>query len=1183
MEPCDRRDLVCLYLDALQASGTDAAASPAQTAAGIGDALEIGDTAAGRVGLLEELAALEADGLVTGSERPVAGYDTRRTVYALTDAGREHARAVRERVGDESVVVTNGTTETVALGEIDRYLDGSAVPLVTALARLTPEGRVPLDRHVGEQFVGREDELATVTDAIESSFTRDSRTVVVAGTAGMGKTALVGEAVDRVGADRDDLVFARGSPPAGAGAPYAPFHQIFEAIPGSDDLQSCLDDARADAPADDQEALAARRDALFERVADALRECALEHPIVVFCDNLHAADDATLALFAHLATAIDELVYPLAFVGAYRTPAVAATDHPLPDVLDRIDVVGRYRHVTLDALDRAETRAVLADVLGGQQLPTGFVDLVHDRTGGNPLFVRETATHLRETDRVDPDGNRYPTSPADVSLPDAVADQIDRRLDALDEPSRSLLDLGAVIGERIPRDVLAAASDLEPAVRREYVDVLLASRIWEPIDADRRAGSGSGTPAPVVSDDGRGDLQFVSGSLRDAVVDRLSPPRASDLHARVADALAAADDTGRVARIAHHREAAGDLAAAVDAYRRAGDRASDEYALADAIEHYERACSLAETADCSAATRAGLHADLAAGYRRRGEYEAAVEAAVDGLELAPERGRERVRLLGVRAGANVDRGHYDDARPLATRARELAADLDAPDLEARALRRLGVLARYQSAFDEAIAYFEESLDVAAAIDDRRQEALGLKALGTVRHRQGESDARGYFQQSLDVARDLADRKLVADNLGNLALEAKAAGEFERAREHLERCLEIYRDLGHRQTVAKCLNNLGITAQETGEYEEAREHLADALAVARDLDAKHLEARCLNNLGITCEKQGAYAEAREYHDRSLAIKDRINDDRGRAHSLENLGRIERAAGAYDEAQSLFEQSREIRREIGGDALLLDSGTDLGLLARLRGEFETAREHFEDALEHARVLEDDDQRARCLGHLGDVARERGATERAEELYERSLERGRDADDQFAIGRALAGRGALALARGDLDAAERLFADALAAFPESGHPIDVAELRLDRARLALAQGDPETARDRVERATAVFDRRDATHCLGRVAVVRGLIHAATDNVDAANDRADPASDNVDAATRCWLDALEAFETVGAPHDALDVIAVLLDETELGDDRRRELRDRARDVYTDAPPDVRDRYADRWAPTDD
>lgn len=260
----ERRDLVCLSLDAHPGLRDGEISSRAQTAAGIGDALELGDTAAGRVRLLDELASLEADGYVRSAERPVVGYDTRRTVYALTDAGREHASAVRDRLRDQAVVVSNGTTETVELSEIDRFFEESATPLVTALARLTDDDRVSLDRHVGNEFVNREPHIETVTDVIETSFTRESQTVFVAGTAGMGKTALVQEAVDRVDADRANLAFARGSPPSGAGVPYAPFRQVFDAIPGGGDLLARLDDARSTATPDDPATLHARRDALFE-------------------------------------------------------------------------------------------------------------------------------------------------------------------------------------------------------------------------------------------------------------------------------------------------------------------------------------------------------------------------------------------------------------------------------------------------------------------------------------------------------------------------------------------------------------------------------------------------------------------------------------------------------------------------------------------------------------------------------------------------------------------------------------------------------------------------------------------------------------------------------------------------------------------------------------------------------
>lgn len=62
MVECERRDLVGLYLDAQADAREQSPAPPAMTAAGIGDAQELGDTAVDRVRLLNDLTTLQEDG-----------------------------------------------------------------------------------------------------------------------------------------------------------------------------------------------------------------------------------------------------------------------------------------------------------------------------------------------------------------------------------------------------------------------------------------------------------------------------------------------------------------------------------------------------------------------------------------------------------------------------------------------------------------------------------------------------------------------------------------------------------------------------------------------------------------------------------------------------------------------------------------------------------------------------------------------------------------------------------------------------------------------------------------------------------------------------------------------------------------------------------------------------------------
>jgi tetratricopeptide (TPR) repeat protein/DNA-binding PadR family transcriptional regulator len=925
MVTCSRRDLVCLYLDSYDSIPDRGPAPVDVTATGIADALEVGDTAVNRVALLSELEDLQDEGLVERTQRAVDTFDVPRPIYTLSSSGHERAETIRDRVEAETVVVTNGTREPVPLDEIDRYFDSR--PLVTALARLTEDGEVPLQRHTGREFVNREAELETLQEAIEQSFRRESQTALVAGASGIGKSTLVRETTERIQNTFGDALVGTGSNQADVTDPYAPFLQAVESIPGGDAIRKRLAETQSDASPDDPTNLETQRRELFERIADDLRALSTDQPIILVVENLQWANEATLELFAHLATHVEELPYPIAFVGTYRQPIVAAVDdHPLEGIIDRIDEEGTLTELSLSPLSSTDTRTLLADVMGRQRFPAGFVDRIHDHTGGNPLFVRETALHLVETAQVDPEEAIYPTDVDAVDLPSKVSQQIDERIRNLDETSRDLLRLGAILGEQIPGEVLATASDLDPATRREYVDLLVDSRIWEPVDGDHTE-----------------DLQFVSGSLRDAVVDRLTPAEADDYHARVAAAFRAdATPDPDPARLANHLEQAGDYTAANEYYQRAGDRARETYAHQDALHNYEQALALAEAHgspdDCAA-----IQVEIAEIHLTTGEYESAREVSKTGLENAPEPSREAARLLGTRADVETKLGEFDDAREAATRQDSMATEIGARDLEAAAQRQLGRIAFDLGEYDKAREHNERSLAIAQELGDRERVAKTRMNLGSIAFRQDDYDtAQEQYAACHEAAEEMGNKRTIARSLGNLGLVAHNRGQYDEAREYYDQSLALYQEIGDRQGEAISLDNIGQLLRERDNLAAAREYMEQSLAIERELGNRQGEAIGLGNLGELLHELGEDERARECYEAGLELSEQLELTHQIAASQEGLATLALDEGDIETARSHVSEAREI-------FVNLDATQWIAQCDRLRGKIEAADGNESDARE------------------------------------------------------------------------------------------------------------------------------------------------------------------------------------------------------------------------------------------
>lgn len=111
-----------------------------------------------------------------------------------------------------------------------------------------------------------------------------------------------------------------------------------------------------------------------------------EHPLALFLDDLQWLDRATLDLFEHLSSHPE--VRHLLLVGAYRDNEVGPS-HPLMRTLAAIrNRSGRMQEIVLAPLTTDDVSRLVVDALRCDPVAAGpLVQLVHEKTGGNPFFT----------------------------------------------------------------------------------------------------------------------------------------------------------------------------------------------------------------------------------------------------------------------------------------------------------------------------------------------------------------------------------------------------------------------------------------------------------------------------------------------------------------------------------------------------------------------------------------------------------------------------------------------------------------------------------------------------------------------------------------------------------------------------------------------------------------------------
>ncbi|HVM52329.1 MAG TPA: AAA family ATPase, partial [Acidimicrobiales bacterium] len=511
----------------------------------------------------------------------------------------------------------------------------------------------------------------------------------VLGEAGAGKTHLLGELAARA-RDRGTTV-AWGTCWEGGGAPALwPWMQV---------LRSCGEEGALDAA--DLSTLAAAsvdqsRFPVFLRVADALDRATDRGPLLVVIDDVHWADDDSLALVSFVAR--QHAARRLALVVAARPDELA------PDALAAL-VAGGETH-TLTALEPADVATLVRQTVG-RELTADEAVVFRDRTNGNPLFVREMAR------LIGPSGG---VSIATLALPAGVKAVLTRRLARVPQPSVAVLRALAAVGPAAPIDLLAAVLERPSIEVRGVLEAAAAAAIV------------------VVEDGPPATARFTHGLLRDAVEDDTVAGERLHLHERIARIMAArAADPDRWSAVAWHLARAGaDPAEVATASISAAGRALDVLAYADAAGHLERALDASRSAGAPTAELDALSLRLGDALLRAGDLLRAREVFVEVAEQARRDGRATTlayAALGLGAGlAGFEVSLFDPGQVwLLQEAIGALGDGD-PALRALLLGRLAVAAFRFPAAGDPVALANDAVATARAAGDDRALAYGLAAL-----------------------------------------------------------------------------------------------------------------------------------------------------------------------------------------------------------------------------------------------------------------------------------------------------------------------------------------------------------------------------------------------------------------------------------------------------------------------
>jgi class 3 adenylate cyclase/predicted ATPase len=454
-------------------------------------------------------------------------------------------------------------------------------------------GRFEALRSAATPLVGREEELELLLRRWRQAASGEGRVVLLAGEPGIGKSRLVMELEECLGAE-PHATFRYFSSPNDADSAFHPIimqleraaglqrhdaasvnldrlRAVLQPSPGREtDIQliaDLLSIRTADCFAPLTMSPKAKRHKTFEALTWQLEGLSRQQPLLVIYEDVHWLDPSSRELLDMSVERVARL--PVLLVITFRSPFQPPW--------------AGQPHVTalaLNRLARREGAALVESLSGHDSLSAKIAEEIVERADGIPLFVEELTKVILETG-IELDDSRKPLLIAPLSgltVPATLHASLMARLDRLGPGAREVAQIGAAIGREFSYEILA------PVVGRG------GEQLQAALDALSEAGLVycRGTPP-------RATFLFKHALVRDAAYGSLLRKTRQELHVRIAKVLEDSfPETTEMQPevIAHHYSQGGCAEDAVAWWRAAGHRASRLSHNAEAAAHLSKALEL---------------------------------------------------------------------------------------------------------------------------------------------------------------------------------------------------------------------------------------------------------------------------------------------------------------------------------------------------------------------------------------------------------------------------------------------------------------------------------------------------------------------------------------------------------------------------------------------------------------
>ncbi|NUM35261.1 MAG: SpoIIE family protein phosphatase [Candidatus Brocadiae bacterium] len=865
----------------------------------------------------------------------------------------------------------------------------SADELLSAMMRLAGRSeilRIKIDRGrkflYSTKFIGREKELQQMESVFKKAMKGRGTFLLLQGEEGIGKSRLLNEFMGSQG-----ILFLDVACESSMGSHFAAFTQIIYS------LFKFLEKSNATFLPDLAEkwgptllpivpvlthktymfGITPKEEISHEIIQQTLCQFFIEisrhYALGIFIDNLEWMDSASAVFLMNLVEASQS--HPIFISGAYQ--GFKSSESGFERILSRLKAKKFCEEIVLLPFSHGELEAMVCSMIGHEKLEKELLDKLYEISRGIPLLAEETIKNMADDALIFRKGGVWQIEIDDlrkIRRPNLLEDSLIKKYDELDNKSRQILQMAALLERRFSRYFLEELGDLKAEEWKNRLPHLVEQGFLS-----------------EITDNLDGDLIIGSLKLAELIQEKISVKTKQKLHEEIAHCLEKLPlYDGKIQELAHHYSAANQKRKALEYLISAGDICEKDYAYDAAIKFYEKALSFAEYKTWTDQIFTLLE-KIGNIYLLSARYDLSMEYYSKGLSLSQKnntksdpfhkglglccfhkgdfvqskkhweillqslesQNKNMAEELNLMASLYIATGEYTEAEKLLEKALDQAQDAKKQDLQAAINASFAEINFMRGYWSESMSYYTTALNILHRSRDQRLKAHISHGIAKIYIHQGRTkEAYRYLEEALYCCNLTGDRELKVMVELDIGLLFEYEGNLKRSREIYTESLEKTQDLGMKLGQGYAYLALGRVLSYYDNYMEALEYLHTSLEIFKQLQIKGPQAEFYIITAEIFLSQGEYDKASKNFTMADQILSSLHTKWKKIILYTGYSEVLRKTGKAEKANKILNKALNVAKRYEDDIMLGKIHTKYALFCADQDLNKEALEHFVSSL-------------------------------------------------------------------------------------------------------------------------------------------------------------------------------------------------------------------------------------------